>query len=150
MPESTRSIRVRCERTNLAPVRRFVEGWFQELLLEPRLAGQLLVAVDEVCANVIVHGNHEDPNCWLTLRLRQKYTDHERGIEFEILDRGIPFEPPPFATPDVLRYVQERRRGGLGLTLVHLIMDRVEFIHSADGANLCRLYKAVPSRQTAV
>lgn len=139
MLEPIRSIRVRCERANLAPVRHFVEGWLQELTVTPRLAGQLLVAVDEVCANVIVHGNREDPKCWLTLRLRHIPT----GLEFELLDRGIPFEPPPFAPPDIVRHVQERRKGGLGLTLVHLIMDRVEFTHAPDGTNVCRLVKQV-------
>ncbi len=139
MPEPTRSIRVRCERANLAPIRRFVETWFDELALAPRLAGQLLVAVDEVCANVIVHGNHENPNQWLTLRLRRA----PACVIFELLDRGVPFEPPPFSPPDVARYIRERRKGGLGLTLVHLIMDRVEFLHEADDANLCRLTKNV-------
>ncbi len=137
MPNSDRSIRVRCERTNLSAVRRFVESWLADLPLAERLAGQLLVAVDEVCANVIVHGNHEDPSSWLTVRLR----NHERELEFELLDHGLPFEPPPFASPDLTRYIQERRKGGLGLTLVHLIMDRVEFTHQADGTNICRLYK---------
>ncbi len=137
MAEPTRSIRVRCERANLAPVRRFVDGWLQELAVAPRLAGQLLVAVDEVCANVIVHGNHEDPKCWLTLRLYRT----DSTLEFELLDRGIPFEPPPFALPDMVRHVAARRKGGLGLTLVHLIMDRVEFSHDGNGANVCRLSK---------
>jgi serine/threonine-protein kinase RsbW len=139
MPKTARSIRVRCERTNLSAVRRFVESWLADLSVANRLAGQLLVAVDEVCANVIVHGNHEDPACWLTVRLRE----HERELEFELLDRGLPFEPPPFASPDLVRYIQERRKGGLGLTLVHLIMDRVEFTHQPDGTNICRLYKFI-------
>ncbi|MBC7449590.1 MAG: ATP-binding protein [Hymenobacteraceae bacterium] len=139
MAEYTRSIRVRCERANLAPLRRFVDGWLQELGVAPRLAGQLLVAVDEVCANVIVHGNQEDPKSWLTLRLRRI----DSGIEFELLDRGVPFEPPPFAPADVARYVVDRRKGGLGLTLVHLIMDRVEFSQDTSGANVCRLSKKI-------
>ena len=142
MPEIARSIRVRCERANLAPVRHFVDGWLQEQAVTPRLAGQLLVAVDEICANVIVHGNHENPACWLTLRLRRTGS----GLEFELLDRGIPFEPPPFSPPDMVRHVQERRKGGLGLTLVHLIMDRVEFVHTPDGANICRLTKQMVAR----
>ena len=139
MPEFARSIRVRCERANLAPVRHFVEGWMRELMVAPHLAGQLLVAVDEVCANVIVHGNREDPKCWLTLRLYRT----QLGLEFELLDRGIPFEPPPFAPTDIVRHVKERRKGGLGLTLVHLIMDGVDFTHGADGTNVCRLMKRV-------
>lgn len=135
----SRSIRVRCERANLAPLRRFVVGWLEELAVAPRLTGQLLVAVDEICANIIVHGNREDPECWLTLRLRQTAA----SLEFEMLDRGKPFEPPPFTPKDMARHVQERRKGGLGLTLVHLIMDRVEFIHGPDGTNVCRLTKNV-------
>ena len=141
MVEPGRSIRVRCERVNLAPVRHFVDAWLNELAINKRVAGQLLVAVDEVCANIIVHGNYEDPQTWLTLRLRRL----DDGLEFELLDRGIPFEPPPFAPPDVARHVRERRKGGLGLTLVHLIMDRVEFLHTADGANVCRLTKLLPA-----
>lgn len=134
-----RSIRVRCERVNLAPVRRFVEDWLQEQKVPARPSGQILVAVDEICANIIVHGNQENPACWLTVRLR---TDGSTFV-FDLLDRGTPFEPPPFAPPDVTQYVRERRKGGLGLTLVHLIMDRVEFLHEADGTNLCRLSKRV-------
>jgi serine/threonine-protein kinase RsbW len=140
MPEPVRSLRVRCERANLGPIRHFVQEWLDGFELPERLAGQLLVAVDEVCANIIVHGNHEDPSTWITVRLRQC-----AGIlEFEMLDRGQPFEPPPFAPPDLKRHIEERRKGGLGLTLVHLIMDRVEFSTTPDGVNVCRLYKALP------
>jgi serine/threonine-protein kinase RsbW len=139
MAEAARSIRVRCERVNLAPVRRFVEGWLREQAVSARVAGQLLVAVDEICANIIVHGNQENPECWLTLRISR----HDSELAFELTDRGLPFEPPPFAPPDLARHIRERRKGGLGLTLVHLIMDRVEFLHTPNGANLCRLTKRV-------
>jgi serine/threonine-protein kinase RsbW len=139
MNKAVRSIRVRCERANLAPVRRFVEVWLRELTVTAHLTGQLLLAVDEICANIIVHGNQEDPEQWLTVLLSEQ--DHM--LSFELLDWGVPFEPPAFAPPDLKIHVQERRKGGLGLVIVHLIMDSVEFTQTPAGANLCRLTKRI-------
>lgn len=140
MPEPVRSLRVRCERANLGPVRHFVMAWLDSFGLPERLVGQLLVAVDEVCANIIVHGNQENPRAWVTIRLQKP--DHT--LMFELLDRGTSFEPPPYEQIDIAKHVKGGRKGGLGLTLVHLIMDRVEFNTTPEGVNVCRLYKALP------
>lgn len=142
MPESTASaasIRVPCQRQELGSVRHFVEQYLAGVPVSPKLAAQLLVAVDEVCANVIIHGNRENPSCHLTVRARRE----TGAVVFELLDRGTPFQSQPPPSPDLHAYIRQGRKGGLGLTLVHLIMDRVDFATAPDGQNLTRLVKAI-------
>ncbi len=143
---SAPSLSVACERHHLAELRDFVRAQLQGQHLSDKLLNQMLVAIDETCANVIVHGNQENPDAFLTLTLTLPLAVRPapRVLTVEIRDRGIPFDPPAFAAPDLLRYVEERRRGGLGLTLVQLIMDRIEFTTTPDGTNLTRLIKTLP------
>lgn len=102
---------------------------------------QWALAVEECAANSIEHayGGRSDGEVDITLAVEGDY------LCAEICDEGLAYEPAeaqPFA--DVKDLARKGARGGLGLTLVQRIADRV--VRERDGArNVCRLVKRLPA-----
>jgi serine/threonine-protein kinase RsbW len=100
---------------------------------------QIVLAVDEVVANLIIHANAENESQYLQLKLAME--DHMFGIEIED-DSKESYLPSTFREPDLLEHIRLGKKGGVGMALVNRIMDRVEF-SSSGNHNVCRLYKKV-------
>lgn len=131
------AIRISCTRRNLKVVRDFVSDFLLRYRLSDLLVNQIILAVDEVVANLIIHGNGEDESQFLDVRI--EVVNKEFGIEIE--DTNLTsYSPTSYHEPDLQEYVRIGKKGGVGMMLVNRIMDRVEFTTHA-GHNLCRLYK---------
>ncbi|AHM61066.1 hypothetical protein D770_14060 [Flammeovirgaceae bacterium 311] len=102
----------------------------------------LVLAVDEVCANLIVHADMDDKmsdECIVLNILVRKNT-----IVFEVIDqKDHGFDFSNYREPKLEDLVKTRRKGGLGLMLVRRIMDDVEF-KTKDHTNVCRMVKKIP------
>lgn len=79
------SIRVNCTKKNLKLIRDFVTEYLRALALSDILMNQIVLAVDEICANLIIHANHEDPKKYITLTVHQL----KGQVKFEIADNGL-------------------------------------------------------------
>ncbi|MBB4600106.1 serine/threonine-protein kinase RsbW [Hymenobacter luteus] len=133
------AIRISCTRRNLKVVRDFVSDFLLRYHLTDLLVNQIVLAVDEVVANLIIHGNGEDESQFLDVRAR--ILNKEFGIEIE--DTNLTsYSPASYREPDLQEYVRIGKKGGVGMMLVNRIMDRVEFTTNG-GHNLCRLYKKI-------
>ncbi|MBB6611295.1 ATP-binding protein [Pontibacter sp. Tf4] len=132
------SIRVNCTKKNLKQIRDFVSEYLGQLALSDILVNQIVLAVDEICANLIIHANHEDPTKYIYLTI----TEPKNAVQFEITDNGLAFKSTDYKEPDLHEYVRMGKKGGVGIALVKRIMDKVEFT-SKDGANACLLYKKI-------
>lgn len=131
------AIRISCTRRNLKVVRDFVSGFLLSYNLSELQVNQIVLAVDEVVANLIIHGNGEDESQFLDLRA--EVNNREFGIEIEDAS-PTSYSPTSYHEPDLQEYVRIGKKGGVGMMLVNRIMDRVEFT-TAGGHNVCRLYK---------
>lgn len=131
-------IRISCSRQNLQQVRDFVRGFLLAGKRSEVTVNQVVLAVDEVVANFIIHANEEDSSQFLDLIL--VLTNHH--LEIEIEDHGSNLFLPHGATPtpDLREYIRQGRRGGMGMALVSRIMDRVEFFER-DSHTICHLAK---------
>ncbi|WP_044003165.1 ATP-binding protein [Hymenobacter swuensis] len=131
------AIRISCTRRNLKVVRDFVSEFLLSYHLAELVINQIVLAVDEVVANLIIHGNGEDESQFLDMRVSLQ--NQEFSIEIE--DTNLTsYSPTSYVEPDLQEYVRIGKKGGVGMMLVNRIMDRVEF--TTDGTrNLCRLYK---------
>jgi serine/threonine-protein kinase RsbW len=130
-------LRIACSRSNLQQVRDFVRNYLSDRGLLEVIVNQVVVAVDEVVANFIIHGNGENENQFLELKLA--FDKHDLNVE--IADYGdTVYLPPPHKDPDLGKYIQEGRKGGMGMTLVNRLMDRVEF-SMRDNHTVCHLSK---------
>ena len=131
------ALRIPCSRQNLQEVRDFVRGYLADRHLADIAVNQVVLAVDEVVANFIIHANGEDENQFLDLKLT--LLDYELNVE--IADNGDTiFLPAPHQNPDLRAYISQGRKGGMGMTLVNRLMDRVEFF-TRGNHTVCHLSK---------
>ena len=111
-----------------------LEGFGAENGIAPGQALRFGLALDELITNVISHGFAGRSGG--TIRLSVAY---DGGVmRAELLDDGLPFDP---LTADVELPggdIDDRKIGGLGVTLVRTIMDRLEY-RREDGFNRLKM-----------
>lgn len=130
-------LRIACSRRNLQQVRDFVRDFLHRRALSELLVNQVVLAVDEVVANFIIHANGEDERQQIELFLMVE----DECLNVEIADHGgTIFLPAPYTAPDLYEYVRQGRKGGMGMALVNRLMDRVEFF-TRDHHTVCHLSK---------
>lgn len=130
------AIRISCSRSNLKVVRDFVSGYLADYSQSPVQVNQIILAVDEVVANLIIHANGEDASQYLDVKLGVL----DNTFTIELRDQGNSYSPSSYLEPDLQEHIRSGKKGGVGMTLVNRIMDRVEFTHSG-AYNICRLSK---------
>lgn len=126
-----------CEKEKLESVRIFVQRQLDTYGLSEIESHKLVLAIDEVCANMIIHSNNCDPN--ESLELEMKFKKNE-NIIFVIRDKGKSFDINAYKEPSMQEIISSKRKGGLGLMLVKRIMDKIEFT-TENNYNICRLTK---------
>lgn len=128
---------VPCEKEKLESVRVFVQRQLDTYGLSEIESHKLVLAIDEVCANLIIHSNNCDPNESLELEMMFK---KNQDIIFVIRDKGESFDINAYEEPSIKEIIASKRKGGLGLMLVKRIMDKIEFT-TENNYNICRLTK---------
>lgn len=129
---------VPCSTQRLKEVRNFVNQVLHEYEFSEVDISRMVLAVDEVCSNLIIHSNNCNPEELIELQIKVD----EEGITFEIKDQGKAFRPDSYEEPTLNEVIQKKKKGGIGLMLVKRIMDEIEF-HSESSHNVCRLYKRI-------
>ena len=133
------ALRISCSRNNLKVVRDFVTDYLAAYHLADLQLNQIILAVDEVVANLIIHGNAEDESQHLDLAVEVE----GEMLGIEIFDQAAQsYKPANYQEPNLQEFIRQGKKGGMGMTLVNRIMDRVEFTTSGS-RNVCRLYKRI-------
>ena len=122
----------------LRQMRRFVTKVLQKHQVTELETNMMVLAVDEVCANIIIHGQPEDSNDYVRIIIEVK----KEGIWFEIIDKGAAFDILKYNEPVLGELVKSKQKGGMGIMLVKKIMDEIKF-KSSKNQNSLRLYKKV-------
>lgn len=134
----SKSIVIACAKDELTRIRQFVADELDQHKIPDLQAHKLVLAVDEVCANLIIHANNCDPINKIELDLEFNPTQ----IVFTFRDKGVGFDINQYDSPSMDELVSSRRQGGLGLLLVKRIMDKIEFT-TEKNYNICRLVKTI-------
>jgi len=129
-------IRINCQTTALSKLRLFLQEALDELQLSAKDQHQLTLAVEEVCANLIIHSHKCNGDEHIQLQIKEV----PGKLVFEITDQGKAFNMLDYEVPNLDKVKGEKRKGGLGIILVKKIMDEIEF-ESSQGTNTCRLIK---------
>lgn len=99
-------------------------------------AGDIVMAVDEACQNIIRHGYAGDPEGGIELEIERQGDD----LVFSLRDSAPKIDPArvkPRALDDI-------RPGGLGTHLIRTVMDEAEFVKISDErGNLLRMVKRI-------
>jgi serine/threonine-protein kinase RsbW len=129
-----------CSTAALAELRSFLQQNQAIFKLSEVDRHQVTLAVEEVCANLIIHSHACNPKEEIHLEVKEL----NKKIIVEITDKGDAFNLLDYKVPDLSQVIEEKRKGGIGILLVKKIMDEIEF-ESKNGKNICRLIKNYPS-----
>jgi len=96
-------------------------------------AEKIALAVDEATTNVVQHAyggerGHE---------IEVHFDPEGDSLEIVIFHDGRPLESMPVPAFDLDDLVAERKTGGLGLTIMRQMMDKVEHTQAGAGKNKC-------------
>ena len=130
------NITIPCAKSNLQQVRKFIINLLQAENLSDLEIHSMVLAVDEVCANIIIHSKNCSPKESMEVVVEKK----PDKVVFEVIDNGIGFDIRQYPEPDIKEIIKTRRKGGVGLMLVKRIMDEIDF-YSKKGKSVVKLTK---------
>ena len=116
----------------------FVDAIARENQLEPDVAAQLNLALEEAVTNVISYAYPEGTEGNVDIYARRD----GNSLSFIITDSGRAFDPTAREEVDVAAGVNERPIGGLGIHLIRKIMDVVSY-ERRDGQNILTITKNI-------
>lgn len=129
--------KIPCEKDRLTDIREFLTSVLSKHSIPEKEMNALILAVDEVCANLIIHSHNCNPEEYIELKVE---IGEDTGIVFEIIDHGVGFNINEYQEPSLSDIVNQRRKGGMGLMLVKRIMDEIELVRGKK-ENIYRLMK---------
>jgi serine/threonine-protein kinase RsbW len=132
----TYSLVVKASTMHLAEVRDFVGDLAQEYGFSKKETEDIRLAVDEAYTNIIKHAYKYDEKKEVEIEL------HIDGDKFcvSLFDKGSTFDLKNYVMPDVREQIRQKKRGGMGVYLIHKLMDKVDYI-SEDNSNEIRMCK---------
>jgi len=122
---------------NLAPIRAFVGEAAERAGLSGKDVYAVQLAADEACSNVIEHAYEGIPDGEIEL-----VCDAQAGqVTVVIHDHGKIFDITNVRPPNLGRNLGEREIGGLGVFLIHRLMDEIRFESSRESGNTLTMIK---------
>ncbi|MCD4813584.1 SpoIIE family protein phosphatase [bacterium] len=131
-------IEVTAEERHLGEIRDFITQVSVETGFSQHEINNIKLALDEACSNVVRHAYKGMEPGSLKLEVLRR-TDE---MEVVVIDRGKSFEWKKSKTPDLNRYVEIGKRGGLGIWFIRKLMDDADYKSTRQG-NRLRLLKKV-------
>lgn len=126
----------------LCHVREFVSNEARKRGFDEESVNKIALAVDEACTNIIKHGYKYATDRQIEICI----ATNNGGIEIEISDNGMSFDPDSVEKPNMKEYLSHYRRGGLGMYMMRSLMDKVEYKAYPGKKNVVRLVKYFPEK----
>jgi serine/threonine-protein kinase RsbW len=135
------TLNVHADLDGLATIREFAAQAGYDLGLDRQGVYDLQLAVDEACANVVLHAYGGRGG-----EMEIAIEPAEGGVQVTIRDWGRAFEPQAVPSPDIEASLEQRRLGGLGLYLMRQVMDQVDFTFDAKNGNRLTMIKRLAEK----
>jgi serine/threonine-protein kinase RsbW len=126
--ELNNKIKIARNPENLKLVRDFVSSTLQRMSVPDPDINMMVLAVDEVCANRILHTPSNTSEAFDNIELEIQHVNND--FTFLIRDTGDMYDINAHESPDIRKLIAEKRKGGIGLLLVKKIMDSIEISRS--------------------
>lgn len=99
----------------------------------------ITVALEEVFVNV---AHYAYPDSTGNVNLSIDFDSESRQMTFQMSDSGIPFDPLAEPDPDITLSAEERQIGGLGIFMMKMTMDDVNYAYTG-GKNVLTMKKYI-------
>lgn len=132
------SLRIAADLKQLAAIRRFVEEAAAAFKIDPDAILDVVQAVDESAANIIMHGYRGQPGS-IEIAVRRD----GNALVIQLRDQARPFDPTSVPPPDVTLPLERRPVGGLGIYLTRLLVDEMRHRATPQGGNELTLVKKI-------
>ncbi|MFQ5750503.1 MAG: SpoIIE family protein phosphatase, partial [bacterium] len=104
------------------------------------------LSIDEAATNIIRHA-YRDGDGLITIRAIVK----RNSLTISILDQGTYFDPKRVKDPDLNRYIDIGKKGGLGIFIMRRLMDEIDYCRTEEGNELrITKYREVPEKKKLV
>jgi len=134
---------VKSKTENLSAIRDFISRNALSAGIKKDMIENIMLAVDEACTNIIRHAYSSTPDGEIKIKLNynlEKFT-------ILIIDYGNSFDPEIVPDPDLRKYYDEGKAGGLGMYLMKTLMDEVKYISVPGKYNQVFLSKNINESQ---
>ena len=138
--DMTSKMQVSAELQNLGAIRRFVRDTATALGGDCKAVDDMLQAVEEAAANIVVHGYRGQPG-----DIEVEVSLEKTVLVVRLRDRATLFDPTSIPPPDLTRPLEERRLGGLGVHLARHFTDSMTYRVTDDGRNELTLRRKISS-----
>lgn len=132
-----RKLNVKSKTENLSEIRDFVSNAAKDFGFNQSAIENIILAVDEACTNIIKHAYKYNAEGEIVITIHFK----DSKFSIEIKDYGNTFEPDSVPAPDLKKYYEQHRVGGLGMYLMKTLMDEVQYDSVPGKYNKVRLSK---------
>lgn len=94
------------------------------------------ISIDEACTNIIKHGYKKDQSGSITM----KVLVNDEQLIVELIDQGQSFDPNSVDNPNLKKYVDTGKKGGLGIFIMRKFLDDINY-EINNHHNILRLTK---------
>ncbi len=129
-------ITIPAQMSYLIQIRDFIEHIGKKYRYHDKLINSFKLVVDEACTNIIRHGYRDIKNGEITI----KAIIRRLSLTIVIVDHGRAYDPRQANTPDLAKYVDIGKKGGLGILMMRKLMDDLQYSVTENG-NEFRLSK---------
>lgn len=134
-------ITVKAHKDYLGGLRDFVKKMGEKYGYPSKMIHHLTLAVDEAATNIIRHAYRERDG-EITIRAVMK----RDSFTIALIDQGDYFDPRRVQAPDLHRYVDIGKKGGLGIYTIRKVIDEIDYRKTDEGNELrMTKYREKPS-----
>jgi serine/threonine-protein kinase RsbW len=115
----------------LGEMRNFVTHVGRKYGIPERILNAFKLAIDEAGTNIIRHA-YRDWDGFVTLRMLIRNKD----VTVSLIDQGHTFDLRRVRDPDLQRYVDIGKKGGLGIFIIRRVVDAIDYRKTVEGNEL--------------
>ena len=124
-------IKVPAHIDHLGDLRNFVTKAGRKHNFPPTVVNAFKLSIDEAATNIIKHA-YRDLEGMITMRIIIK----KNSMTVLLIDQGKYFDPRRVSDPDLKRYVDIGKKGGLGIFIMRKLLDEIDYHHTEEGNEL--------------
>jgi serine phosphatase RsbU (regulator of sigma subunit)/anti-sigma regulatory factor (Ser/Thr protein kinase) len=125
-------IAIPAQMSYMGQVRDFIEHIGAKYKYSDKIINSYKLVIEEACTNIIRHGYRDIKGGEISI----KAIIRQQSLTIVINDQGISYDPRQAQTPDLEKYIQIGKKGGLGIFMMRKLMDDVQYNITSRGNEL--------------